>query len=74
MVHFDWAAWDAWMEANDHLVKQGVVPSCERITRKVDFGSSPETQDRERNLAETIKFNRDLATLEESRIHAEMNA
>jgi len=69
MIHEDWAAWDAWMEANDHLVQQGIVPTVDEITRKVDFAPSPIT-DRDRNIEEMHKFNRDVANLEEGRIHS----
>jgi len=67
MEHLDWKAWDDWMEANDHLVQQGFVPTCEEITRMNDLKGEP-LSERDRNIAEFHKFNRDVAALEESRL------
>lgn len=67
MEHLDWTAWDAWMEANDYLVRQGIIPSCENITKMNDLKPEPPNE-RDRNIAEFHKFNKDVATLEESRM------
>lgn len=67
LEHLDWTAWDAWMEANAHLVQQGFVPTCEEITRLNDLKGEPPGE-RDRNIADFHKFNRNVAALEESRL------
>lgn len=66
MNHIDWAAWDAWMEANDHLVQQGIVPTPEEITRRNDM--AVEQTEHDRIAAANRQFNKDVAALEEARL------